>query len=541
MAISYLLSMPYLPRGPAPINNLIRSSKKSSSKASLHSKPSRSNSTAPASTKPPKIQIDTATASTAAAASTPQSPIDEDDNALATPLSATAESPITPSSAQSGGAPDPEYLFALHTRQRMKPKFSNNTWIPEQLERKTSQVSSLLSKTSSAPHLSRDSAAASSSNGEAAAANGPGLTEDGFDAVVQATAHASGPLGPLNRLANTDTAKNEPSADAAPLTEGTVATHSSSKPEEEEEGEAPAQQPRKYGVSISSQRRFVGYWFRIFHGQDARAPFAEGVQGWTGSPVWGPGLRGKRRARIVEIIVHREQPAKPTTSSKFIDDHIRVHLSRYDDDLVHRLEAEEWRVRTGPDAILSSSSSSSAVSGTEREEAVQRARNFDWGDSGVESRHQKLATFKRPSSSEEEKGAEGGESRTRPLHLLHNSKTSKKSSSGSTTEKQGAGTAVEPDDDDDGAGFILDPDRELLLTVFLSKSHAKLPHVASLASVWLVPAFEDVIQTTNADGEGEGKGRRLLRTSFGKADLDWRKEVGGVDGLEVVWEVLDSA
>ncbi|KAK0526272.1 Telomerase protein component 1 [Tilletia horrida] len=577
MAISYLLSLPYIPRGPAPINNLIRMSKKNKSRLSSRASLESASSPAPSTSTPPtraqtgvaetpRIKVQTAWTSSANGSTqhltdspTPASPLDSP----STPLS--AHSSTAGGGGAGGGPPDPEYLFALHTRQRMKPKFSDNEWIPRALERRSMSgggaCSALshqrsersLASASSKQHKSplaqeafgaaegegegreeaaaqggktaeaqgsRDEAKSSSPLQSSANGHEPGFTSDGFDAIVQATASAAGPPrsgGTLNRLtANANANANAPKSQ--------LHNPEDAAQEDGDEVVAEGEKPRKYGVSISSQRRFVGYWYRILHGQDARAPLAP-VEGWKGSPIWGNGLRGQRKARLVEVIVHREQSAKQTTPSKFIDDHIRVHLSRYDDGLVRRLEEEEWRVRTGPEAVFpthhaqASAASSEEKKEAAREEAVRRARTFDWGEAATEGSFHQFATLKRASSA--------------------SSSSSVAESAITTPDKDTAVRALRLTPSKPSTVLDeVDPDRELLLTVLLSKAHARLPHVASLASVWLVPCFEDVEEEdVSGVGENEATRRRRLRMRFGSDELDWRKSASGVVGIEIVWEV----
>ncbi|CAD6887049.1 unnamed protein product [Tilletia controversa] len=560
MAIAYLLSLPYMPRGPSEINNLIRTSSKSKHKSKSNvslQDPAQSSSSLPRST--PKVLIDTASGPSNAASLQDGGPSTA--TGSASPISMTSNSPATPLSAH-GGHPDPDYLFALHTRQRMKPKFSDKDWISHQLQRHPSAASSLLSKASrqslssspaSEAKASDTTKADSQSQPNGISSEAPGFDSKTFDAVVQATADAAGPHATLPRFSKAADQKAEDQPKQAGVERNQSPTSSTSSSTSEAKDA-----PRKFGVSISSQRRFVGYWFRILHGQDARAP-VEHMDNWKGSPTWGSGLRGQRKARIVEIILHRDQPGKQSVSSKFIDDHIRVHLSRYDDGLVKKLEDEEWRVRTGPKAILtnthageaadpnsnvleSATTTAAPANGdaaglhenddekseakaraqpTLREDAVERARTFDWGDANSESKYHNFATFKRADDTDD---------------VSSESQTSKSAGASSTTR----GLRMIPSDH--SSSLTVDPDREVLLTAFLSKAHAKLPHVASLASVWVVPSFEDVIQDAEdveAVSEDKSKSARLrrFRTRFGKDDLDWRKGVSGIVGIEIVWEV----
>ncbi|KAK0547898.1 Telomerase protein component 1 [Tilletia horrida] len=590
MAISYLLSLSYMPKGPATINNLIRSSQKKEKKRSdstLSTTPgSRSSTSLP---RPGiKIAIDTSSRqdSTASASQQPTKDLDPS-SAVQTPVE--FENPATPASASSG-PPDPEYLFALHTRQRMKPKFSSkDDWIPRQLERRTSAVGSLLSKASQSSLTSSNGGSSPQSQRtslqrrriddnnhppkspltrepitgddvDIARQNGDSTSEKNgsesdklevqpemFDAVVQATAHASGTTKNLGRFSQnqngTATRSSESAVGNGPSGNADDGLDKEADEDEEQEGTG---KPRKYGVSISSQRRFVGYWFRVLHGQDARAPL-EAVPDWHASEIWGSGLRGQRKAKIVQIDLIREQSGK-SSSSKFVDDQLRVHLSRYGDDLVNRLEREEWQVRTGPNAFFANKSkdgtvmltaaataaaASVAASGNsdrlhvdkkdssaanQREGAVDRARTFDWGDASSENKYHSFATFKHSSDA----------AASPPKAPREQAQEKAEASTSSASPRALQMFPHKPA----ASELEIDPDRELLVTVFLSKAHSKLPHVTSLASVWLVPCFENVIEEEATDG-----GKQRFRTRFAKGDLDWRKGVAGVVGIDIVWEV----
>ncbi|TKY89895.1 hypothetical protein EX895_001192 [Sporisorium graminicola] len=120
-----------------------------------------------------------------------------------------------------------------------------------------------------------------------------------------------------------DAANNNQSADSIAVNQNTE-DHSSTK--------AP-----KMGVSIPSQRRWVGYWTRILSGRDARLSMT--------SPLRQP----RRLIRITRISVDRHAPT--STSQSFLErlvphsDALSVQLVRYQDALVDRLESWERHAR----------------------------------------------------------------------------------------------------------------------------------------------------------------------------------------------------
>ena len=110
--------------------------------------------------------------------------------------------------------------------------------------------------------------------------------------------------------------------------------------------------PVKYGVSIASQRRWIGYWARILALQDPRAVLRSHMP------------RGRRQVVITRIMVDRvvqlkagttfgeeeQEGGQEVTSDKFFkslphSDSLAIHVGRYDDGLVKRLETWERSAR----------------------------------------------------------------------------------------------------------------------------------------------------------------------------------------------------
>ncbi|SPC62765.1 related to Phosphatidylinositol-3,4,5-trisphosphate 3-phosphatase PTEN [Ustilago sp. UG-2017b] len=97
----------------------------------------------------------------------------------------------------------------------------------------------------------------------------------------------------------------------------------------------------KMGVSIPSQRRWVGYWTRILSGRDARLSMTSTIR------------QPRRQIRITRISVERR--SSPSSNSKGAQslfeklvphsDSLSVQLVRYDDSLVDRLESWERHAR----------------------------------------------------------------------------------------------------------------------------------------------------------------------------------------------------
>ncbi|SPO28649.1 related to Phosphatidylinositol-3,4,5-trisphosphate 3-phosphatase PTEN [Ustilago trichophora] len=95
----------------------------------------------------------------------------------------------------------------------------------------------------------------------------------------------------------------------------------------------------KMGVSIPSQRRWVGYWTRILSGRDARLSMTSTVR------------QPRRQIRITRISVERRDASHTKGSQGWLErlvphsDSLSVQLVRYEDALVDRLESWERHAR----------------------------------------------------------------------------------------------------------------------------------------------------------------------------------------------------
>lgn len=95
----------------------------------------------------------------------------------------------------------------------------------------------------------------------------------------------------------------------------------------------------KMGVSIPSQRRWVGYWTRILSGRDARLSMISTVQ------------QPRRLIRITKISVERRDATSSSGAQGWLErfvphsDALSVQLVRYQDSLVDRLESWERHAR----------------------------------------------------------------------------------------------------------------------------------------------------------------------------------------------------
>ncbi len=96
----------------------------------------------------------------------------------------------------------------------------------------------------------------------------------------------------------------------------------------------------RMGVSIPSQRRWVGYWTRMLSGRDARLSLTSSIR------------QPRRLIRITRISLERRStPPAAKSAQGFLDrliphsDSLSVQLVRYEDSLVDRLESWERHAR----------------------------------------------------------------------------------------------------------------------------------------------------------------------------------------------------
>ncbi|EST07994.1 Protein-tyrosine phosphatase, active site [Kalmanozyma brasiliensis GHG001] len=319
----------------------------------------------------------------------------------------------------------------------------------------------------------------------------------------------------------------------------------------------------KMGVSIPSQRRWVGYWTRMLAGRDARLSMTS-VQ-----------RQPRRQIRIVRISIDRRGSSSAGKTQGWVEglvphsDSLSVQLVRYDDALVDRLEGWERHARRRAKAFGKHDPSGLAGDldveeqkqrahlktlrrqasqtqcwdgrkfGGEHEGKIgnwgvcvkaeaERARTFEWHDDGRQLNHFALWSESRartanengwrytfePPPSERKQSADSG----------YHSQQSDDTTPPSSTSYLPQGVDV---------GDVLDADREVCVKVLVGRTgskHAKLPDIASAGWCWFIPSFEDPL----ADGGVKVGSRTVVR--FGKDEIDFRKEPLGLVGVEVEWE-----
>ncbi|PWN48289.1 hypothetical protein IE53DRAFT_319705 [Violaceomyces palustris] len=132
---------------------------------------------------------------------------------------------------------------------------------------------------------------------------------------------------------------------------------------EERQGFAEEGASRRVGVSIPSQRRFVGYWARILARKDPRFPIT------SVTPI-----TSRRKVRITRITVERVHSNNSSSPSGIADkviphsDALSVQLARYDDSLVDRLESWERGARRRAKAFGANDPGAEALDEKEEEQ-----------------------------------------------------------------------------------------------------------------------------------------------------------------------------
>ncbi|GAA6012785.1 hypothetical protein JCM10207_005359 [Rhodosporidiobolus poonsookiae] len=333
---------------------------------------------------------------------------------------------------------------------------------------------------------------------------------------------------------------------------------------------------KTYGVSIASQRRFLGYFARLLEGQDPRVPL------WLGQPappprrillesisITGPGLSGAGKV----LSAGSEKMAVQLYRYK---DSIAANLRRRELDLANGKfsDDEDWDdrgemfVHIGGFGEAASSSSPSATSVSSTSSLSPMPTQNPAPDAAASSRlptananrspastasastgslpSQILAT---PDSSRAPTPSLPPASGTAALAADAASTTPARTPRRRTLAAHTAFVAL-PANALDGTnpsrrpvaeakraakeegGVELDADREVQLRFLVGetgKKHAKLPVMASLALSWFIPSFE------STPAEPGSRSKIILKAK----ELDFLKPFAGIEEVEVAWRWLD--
>ncbi len=351
----------------------------------------------------------------------------------------------------------------------------------------------------------------------------------------------------------------------------------------------------RYGVSIPSQRRWIGYWARVLALNDPRAVLRSHMP------------RERRQVTIVRIsvdrIVHlkgngvqklsgpmaeRETREEDDNAPGLDEDHLSrqagkqagklqwllphsdslsVHVGRYDDTVVQRLESWERTARkrnTAYGAQDPSASSHELANGSQPRLMQQRtdwgincdaeantARSFDFRGTHGEGTIHYFAQLQESSRRALRPSEHPPSLVEKARHSLSNKQNAlvrydflpaedKKLQEYTSSQSSTDGSAYFSDRSAPYAvaGLPVDADRELNLKVLLGRSgatHAILPDVAAAGWTWFIPSFED----PQGGLEPQNGARTVLR--FEKDEIDFCKGAMGVVGMEVEWQWTRTA
>ncbi|KWU41832.1 hypothetical protein RHOSPDRAFT_36600 [Rhodotorula sp. JG-1b] len=316
---------------------------------------------------------------------------------------------------------------------------------------------------------------------------------------------------------------------------------------------------KKYGVSIASQRRFLGYWVRLLKGQDPRQ-----VPGTTQRgrrivleyvKVFGPGLDGMGKVlsggndkMAIQVWRYKDSIAAALREKE-------ISLTAGDPDSRHTIPNDDWDDR-GEMLVH--------VGGLVEAEVDTAGTREGGGGVAVEAATTPLSTSPSDSSA----------SSTPPLPPPSES-AAQQPPARTATEAARSRTLVPrteylpvPLSSDEGTlrvrvrsereakeavkewgaggGVVLDPDREVMLKFLVGKTgdrHGKLPVMASLALTWFIPTFEaDLPASSSSSGaqpDAAGARPRSKLVIDGK-DLDFRKPFAGIGRVEIGWRWLET-
>ncbi|GAA5963144.1 hypothetical protein JCM8115_001033 [Rhodotorula mucilaginosa] len=349
---------------------------------------------------------------------------------------------------------------------------------------------------------------------------------------------------------------------------------------------------KKYGVSIASQRRFLGYWVRLLKGQDPRQ-----IPGTTQRgrrivleyvKVFGPGLNGMGKVlsggndkmaiqvwRYKDSIAAalREKELSLTTGDP--DSHPPIRNDDWDDRgemLVHvggLVEADIGTPGThegGEGGSIERASTPPTAGNTKREEAItSSSSSASIASTGslpsavaVEAATTPRSTSPSDSSSTpplpppSESAAQQPPARTateaaRSRTLVPRTEYLPVPSSPTETVRSRSEREAKEAVREWGAGggIVLDPDREVMLKFLVGKTgdrHGKLPVMASLALTWFIPTFEADLPASfsSSTAQPDAAGDRRSKLVIDGKDLDFRKPFAGIERVEIGWRWLES-
>ncbi|BGP19573.1 hypothetical protein JCM10213_000173 [Rhodosporidiobolus nylandii] len=338
---------------------------------------------------------------------------------------------------------------------------------------------------------------------------------------------------------------------------------------------------KSYGVSIASQRRFLGYFSRVLSGDDPRPPVSSGDP--SSKPrralleyvkILGPGLHGASKIlsggkdkMAVQVFRYKDSIAANLRRRELA---LTCSISTASsDDLEDWDDRDEMFVHVGglsevptqssaPSPSAAPSPTPSPVPAVNPVPVATSSSHLPVAETAsvasVSTGSLPSAVLATPTSAASsspslpppsgtsalaDSTASAPSSRTPRTHTLVPLTSylppvvvpleATNPSRRSETEARKAAT-------EDG-GIVLDGDREVQLRVLVGekgKKHGMLPAMAALAIAWFIPSFGSVPATTGADSHLRS---RLL---LGAKELDFLKPFAGIEEVEIGWRWLQG-
>lgn len=490
-----------------------------------------------------------------------------------------------------------EAALALHSSQRMKPKSVS----AGPLAVSVNTVSS-----ANHPEVQTASAHTGHSDMQRPRSLALGLVPGGTTGGVPSRPFAPGTADSPSDVSGVNGAGVPPSAIATLNTQGEHAsldtasqTPSASFDQSHEEGDEEGSHSGlsvagRVGVSIASQRRWMGYWARVLAQRDTRASFDQLAP-----------AQSSRSIRILRISILQDPKASAnahgasdsaggsgggggaaSAARRFGKlDSFKLFVGRYDTTLVEQLEDFERNARrkarasshsgngdshakqpTGHPATDQSGDSGRAkpaeppfrrLAQHGNEEGVgewgfdviaeaEKARRFNWPDTpGGGGKGRSFAFFDWFAKLKEsqrvavvagtgEKAGRDGHTTGAVWHHFGLDPTSRESSSkANLSSLPKAASSNLSLRSSQSQGLLVSPDREICLRVQSRNKvlNALLPDIASSAGwVWLIPAFEE----PRTAAEVRSGDRTTVR--FPREEVDFAKKITGLRAVEVEWE-----
>lgn len=269
--------------------------------------------------------------------------------------------------------------------------------------------------------------------------------------------------------------------------------------------DSPKKQVR--GVSIPSQRRFVGYWTRVLSKQDPRPLDLLAPPNPSGSQ------RSRRQVYVTGARIYMPE-RMPGFPGLFNQKTVSVHLGRYKTSFVDKLERTDLDLREM--RRLEKRLKREGKLGPEHAEKLAHLKEAwtSWNDDEWDDK----AKMFEGEGSLGEGVAEGACGRT--AEALYDGYRS---------------LQPKADGKHHAKGLLVDADREIQFKILIGESgkrHALLPDVGSLGYIWLIASFH-FESNANLTAQASAK----CTVSLDSTEIDFYKSQSGIERLEIDLEL----